>query len=49
MAYTKRENITKQKLLNGEIIKVPEINRVFDPTVVETLASVGYDLSLIHI
>ena len=43
MAYTKRENITKQKLLNGEIIKVPEINRVFDPTVVETLASVGYD------
>ena len=43
MAYTKRENITKQKLLNGEIIKDPEINRVFDTKVVETLASVGYD------
>ena len=42
MTFNYRENRTKTALLNGKTIKVPEINRVFDPTVVETIASVGY-------
>ena len=42
MANNYRKNRTKSALLSGETIKVPEINRVFDPTVVETIASVGY-------
>ena len=42
MVNNYRENRTKTALLNGVTIKVPEINRVFDPTVVETIASVGY-------
>ena len=43
MTNSYRKNHTKSELLNGKIIKVPEINRVFDPTVVETIASVGYE------
>ena len=42
MANNYRKNRTKSALLSGKTIKVPEINRVFDPTVVETIASVGY-------
>jgi 2-keto-3-deoxy-L-rhamnonate aldolase RhmA len=37
-----RPNKTKSGLLRGESVKVPEINRVFDPIVVETIAAVGY-------
>lgn len=37
-----RPNRTKTALMSGEMVKVPEINRVFDPTVVETIAEVGY-------
>ena len=42
MSIDYRENRTKSALMDGATIKVPEINRVFDPTVVETIASVGY-------
>lgn len=43
MTNNYQKNRTKSELLNGKTIKVPEINRVFDPTVVETIASVGYE------
>ena len=43
MTNNYRHNRTKSNLLRGKTIKVPEINRVFDPTVVETIASVGYE------
>ena len=35
-------NHTRTNLLNGKTIYVPEINRVFDPVVVELLAQSGY-------
>ena len=42
MVSNYRINKTKSVLLDGKTIKVPEINRTFDPAVVETIASVGY-------
>lgn len=37
-----RTNKTKAALLRGETVKVPEINRVFNPILVELIAQVGY-------
>ena len=37
-----RANRTKAALLRGETIAVPEINRVFDPVVVELVAEAGF-------
>ncbi len=37
-----RANLTKAALLRGETIAVPEINRVFDPIVVELVAEAGF-------
>ncbi|MDA1258213.1 MAG: aldolase/citrate lyase family protein [Chloroflexi bacterium] len=42
MSTQYRSNKTKTELMAGATIKVPEINRVFDPTVVETIADIGY-------
>jgi 4-hydroxy-2-oxoheptanedioate aldolase len=42
MEYQYRVNKTKAAVLNGEVIKVPEINRVFNPVVVELVAQAGY-------
>ena len=37
-----RINKTKIALASGAMVKVPEINRVFDPAVVENIAEAGY-------
>ena len=37
-----RINNTKAALLRGEVIPVPEINRVFDPIVIEIIAQAGF-------
>lgn len=37
-----RVNNTKAALLRGEVVKVPEINRVFNPIVVEAVAQAGF-------
>ena len=37
-----RINKTKAALLRGETVTVPEINRVFNPIVVEMIAQAGY-------
>ena len=38
-----RTNKTKAALLGGETLKVAEINRIFDPAVVELAAQAGFD------
>ncbi len=42
MAKQYRPNKTKAAALSGEVIIVPEINRVFSPIVVELIAQAGY-------
>ena len=42
-----RANKTKAALLNGNIINVAEINRIFNPTVVELIAQAGYSCAWI--
>ena len=37
-----RTNKTKAALLQGETLKVAEINRIFDPAVVELAAQAGF-------
>ena len=37
-----RTNKTKAALLRGEILNIAEINRIFDPAVVELAASAGF-------
>ena len=38
-----KPNRMKQKLRGGELVAVPEINRIFSPKIVEMLGYVGYD------
>lgn len=37
-----KPNLTKTALRQGEVVAVPEINRVFSPIIVELIGQLGY-------